>query len=82
MTKADLAQQLRSDFATVFDCKQGRRIVRHLQNVFGDIPTKPLPISGDQMRGRQEVITYILNNAELISERPDLSETPQIEIES
>ena len=70
MTIEDLKAQTIADLSAVFDSKQGRRVALHLMKVFGDCPTKQAPVSGDQMRGRSEVIQYIIKHADLIGSPP------------
>ncbi|HEY1081760.1 MAG TPA: hypothetical protein VGE29_05830 [Prosthecobacter sp.] len=64
-------QRTRERLKNVLDTEDGRFLVDHLQRVFGDSPTKQAPISGDQMRGRFEVIQYLIKNGQLIADRPE-----------
>lgn len=63
--------QTRERLKRSLDGPDGRWLVDHLQRVFGDAPTQQAPISGDQMRGRLEVIQYLIKHGELVAPRDD-----------
>lgn len=71
LTPQEAAERTRTRLKNALDSEQSRWLVDHLQRVFGDAPTQQAPISGDQMRGRQEVINYLIKNGELIAPRDD-----------
>lgn len=58
-----LLKQRRADFEKTFATKEGKRVLANLLKVFGDSPTSQFSVPGDQQRGRQEVLLYIIKNS-------------------
>ena len=62
-TDQEAIEQRRADFVKTFTSKEGKRVLANLVKVFGDSPTVQASVSGDQQRGRQEVLLYIIKNS-------------------